>query len=75
LLSRAERRIELLTGIDAEGNPVTVGVDDEASLSLDEKKQARSQRRSSPEGVKRRQLRKGSGEAPEDEMDEPQGLF
>jgi exodeoxyribonuclease VII small subunit len=44
-LEAAERRIELLTGVDADGNPVTEDFD-EAELSLDEKAAARSQRRS-----------------------------
>jgi exodeoxyribonuclease VII small subunit len=32
LLQRAERRIELLSGIDAEGNPVTQPFDDRATF-------------------------------------------
>jgi len=46
LLQKAERRIELLSGIDAEGNPVTQPFDDRASLSLEEKREGRSRRRS-----------------------------
>jgi exodeoxyribonuclease VII small subunit len=45
-LEKAERRIELLSGVDSDGNPVTTPVDD-TSLSLDEKADARSRRRSS----------------------------
>jgi exodeoxyribonuclease VII small subunit len=45
LLDRAERRIELLCGVDAQGNPVAQPFDDEASLSLDEKRQTRSRRK------------------------------
>jgi exodeoxyribonuclease VII small subunit len=33
LLDRAQRRIELLSGVDAEGNPVTRDFDAEATLS------------------------------------------
>ena len=44
-LEAAERRIELLTGFDADGNPITEEFDD-ADLSLDEKAAARSRRRS-----------------------------
>ena len=33
LLQKAERRIELLSGIDAQGNPVTQPFDDRASLT------------------------------------------
>jgi len=35
LLQRAERRIELLSGVDAEGNPVTKPFDDTATASRD----------------------------------------
>ncbi len=45
LLERAERRIELLSGVDAEGNPITTPLDD-SSLSLDEKARNRGRRRS-----------------------------
>lgn len=46
-LKDAEQKIELLTGLDAEGNPVTTPFDDPAS-SLEEKQQARAKRRSKP---------------------------
>jgi exodeoxyribonuclease VII small subunit len=46
LLQRAERKIELLSGVDAEGNPVTAPLDDTA-LTLDQKAQQRSRRRTS----------------------------
>ena len=36
LLGRAERRIELLSGVDAEGNPITQPLADRATLSRDE---------------------------------------
>ena len=44
-LEQAERRIELLSGVDAEGNPVCTPLDD-TSLALDEKARQRSKRRS-----------------------------
>lgn len=54
LLERAERKIELLTGIDASGEPVVAAVDDDEQ-TLEEKSQARSQRRSSgPKNSRRR---------------------
>ncbi len=43
-LQQAERRIELLTGVTAEGDPVVTPLDDTA-LSLDEKARQRSKRR------------------------------
>jgi exodeoxyribonuclease VII small subunit len=46
LLERAERKIELLCGVDAQGNPITESFDDEASLSLDAKGPGRARRRS-----------------------------
>ena len=43
-LEQAERKIELLTGVDAQGEPIVEPFDDEA-LSLEEKAEARSRRR------------------------------
>ncbi|MHC4177542.1 MAG: exodeoxyribonuclease VII small subunit [Planctomycetota bacterium] len=36
LLGRAERRIELLSGVDAEGNPISRPFGDQATLSPDD---------------------------------------
>jgi len=47
LLERAERRIEILTGVGAQGEPITAPLDD-AALSLAEKAEHRSRRRSAP---------------------------
>jgi exodeoxyribonuclease VII small subunit len=47
LLQRAERRIELLSGVDAEGNPVTQPFDDTATFDQEEPGKRRSRRRSS----------------------------
>lgn len=44
-LQRAERRIELLTGVDAEGRPLCTPLD-EAAAPLEEKAKQRSRRRS-----------------------------
>ena len=48
LLECAERRIELLTGVDAEGKPITRPFDDSATFDPDEKTAVRSRRRSAP---------------------------
>ncbi len=48
LLNRAERRIELLSGVDAEGNPVTQPFDDTATFDQKDPAKRRSRRRSSP---------------------------
>ena len=69
LLERAERRIELLSGVDAEGNPVTQPFDDTATLDQEEPGKRRSRRRSSsslPPGCGNMGLQ--SGEA---DVDEP----
>jgi exodeoxyribonuclease VII small subunit len=47
LLERAERRIELLSGVDANGNPITRPFDDAETASLEEKAQSRGKRRTS----------------------------
>jgi exodeoxyribonuclease VII small subunit len=47
LLPRAERKIELLSGVDAEGNPVTRPLEDVSTLAMDEEK-GRGPRRRSP---------------------------
>jgi exodeoxyribonuclease VII small subunit len=41
LLQRAERRIELLSGVDAEGNPITKPFDDTATADIDDKSRRR----------------------------------
>lgn len=48
-LRQAERRVELVTGVAADGTPVTTTFD-EGDLSLDEKAQQRSRRRSKGDG-------------------------
>ncbi len=47
LLQRAERRIEILSGVDADGNPITQPYDDTEAESLEEKAAGRGQRRTS----------------------------
>jgi exodeoxyribonuclease VII small subunit len=46
MLDGAQRRIELLTAVDAEGRPVAAPVDD-TELTLEQKAERRSRRRSS----------------------------
>ena len=45
MLSEAERKIDVLRGFDADGNPITEPLDD-VDMSLEEKADSRSQRRS-----------------------------
>ena len=71
ILQRAERRIELLSGVDAEGNPITQPLDDTATIDQDEAKSRGSRRRSS---ITPRETPKARGVDPsetETGMDEP----
>jgi exodeoxyribonuclease VII small subunit len=56
LLQRAERRIELLSGVDAEGNPITRPLDDTATIDQPEPGNRRGRRGSTKKPP-------GSGEA------------
>lgn len=51
MLEGAERRIELLAGVDAQGNPVTRPFDDEASIAAENRAQGRSRKRSATGGT------------------------
>jgi exodeoxyribonuclease VII small subunit len=76
LLERAERRIELLSGVDADGNPVTQPFDASATLDkaadADESAKRRSRRRSSSP----KKTNPGKTELPNggDDVDEPWSL-
>jgi len=50
ILSQAERRIELVSGLDSEGRPRSEPFEDPGDASLDEKGSARGRRRSSKSG-------------------------
>jgi exodeoxyribonuclease VII small subunit len=76
LLQRAERRIELLCGTDAQGNPVAEPFDDQSSLELDSQGSRRSQRRSSRRTAKSQADSEVASNDPRSpEMDEPPSLF
>jgi exodeoxyribonuclease VII small subunit len=47
LLAHAERKIELLSGVDSEGNPITRPFDEESHATLEDKAAARGRRRTS----------------------------
>ena len=73
LLQKAERRIELLSGADAEGQAITSPVED-TNLSLEEKAQQRSRRRSTPKS--RSPAEEGEPKpSADDDVDVPGGLF
>jgi exodeoxyribonuclease VII small subunit len=65
LLEDAQRRIELLTGVDANGNPITQPFEEPAASTLEEKADARSQRRTAPAPRRRAAT----------DLDERAGLF
>lgn len=67
LLEKAERKIELLSGVDAEGNPALEAFDDEA-MSLDSKLDARSRRRTAGKIA-------GKTGGDTSDVDESRGLF
>lgn len=71
LLAGAERKIELLSAIDAAGEPQTEPFDDESTLSLEEKQGGATRRRAAS-----RRTKKPAQAASQDEtMDEKPGLF
>jgi exodeoxyribonuclease VII small subunit len=70
LLAQAERRIELLTAVDAQGAPVMEPFDEQAAASLEEKAKNRAQRRTAG-----RRATQPESLPPDADMDEPGGLF
>lgn len=72
LLERAERRVELLTRVDAEGTATTEPFDEGGEQSLDEKAAARSRRRSKKADTAASKTPRTTKTA---EVDEPPGLF
>jgi exodeoxyribonuclease VII small subunit len=76
LLEGAERKIELLSGFDAAGNPLTEPFDDESSLARDEKGEARSRRPSAAKAkmAPRAEPAEQAAEVPTN-IDSPRSLF
>lgn len=74
LLERAERKIELLSGFDAEGNPVTAPFDDTETATLDEERQQRSRKRTSGKHRTPGDRSKPTSSDPP-QIDEPPALF
>lgn len=72
LLEKAERRIELLVGADAAGNPITEPFDDTATADREQPPAARPRRRASSA---EKQTPSPAITAARDEPDAPQGLF
>jgi exodeoxyribonuclease VII small subunit len=70
-LEQAERRIELLTGLDAAGNAIVAPFDDTAGLAGDNHESPRFRRSSTPNS----QSEYASKPAARPAMDEPGSLF
>lgn len=70
-LEQAERKIMVLTGVDADGNPVTEPLDDQA-LTLEQKQQRRGRRRSANT---RDAPDDGPSSSPTPDVDNQRGLF
>lgn len=75
LLEKAERRIEVLAGVDSAGRPVTEPFDDESTLSLEEKAQTRSKRRSTKKSAAEPATEGPDGREPGNPVDGPATLF
>ena len=71
LLESAERRIGLLSGFDAQGNPVLELLESDSPTSLEEKAASRSRRRT----AKSKKTRPSAPAGEPDEIDEPPTLF
>ena len=74
ILAEAERKIEILSGVDADGNPVTQRFDDE-ELSLTEKANQRSRRRSATPKKGAGRATKSSQPSEQADVDENGTLF
>jgi exodeoxyribonuclease VII small subunit len=70
LLERVERKIELLSGMDAEGNPLTEPFDEQEHASLEDKAAARGRRRTSGTTAAT-----GKRKPTDLDIDDPQRLF
>lgn len=75
LLEKAERRIEILSGVDAAGQPITEPFDDESTLSLEEKAQTRSKRRSTKKSASEPPAADSARREPGNPVDGPATLF
>jgi exodeoxyribonuclease VII small subunit len=69
LLERVERKIELLSGMDAEGKPITEPFDEREHASLEEKAAARGRRRTSDT------IASAGKRRPANDVDDAQRLF
>jgi exodeoxyribonuclease VII small subunit len=74
-LQQAERRIEVLTGVDAAGNPVTQPFDDESTLARQAEGKPRSRRAKAASGAANESVVKNDVDTFGPAIDEPGTLF
>ena len=74
-LQQAERRIEVLTGVDAAGNPVTQPFDDESTLARQAEGKPRSRRAKAANGAASESVVKNKVDTFGPAIDEPGTLF
>ena len=75
VLEKTERRIELLCGVDAEGNPITEPFDDAATFDGDEATGTRTRKRTAGGGKGAKKTGKSPPDPAAPEVDGAQGLF
>jgi exodeoxyribonuclease VII small subunit len=77
LLEQAERRIELVTAMDAAGNPITEPFDDQATFSgpTDQAPSSRRGKASKKSAPEQSREPESSSESASSAMDEPGSLF
>jgi exodeoxyribonuclease VII small subunit len=75
MLENAERRIELLSGVDADGKAVTRPFDDEATHDPQQPPAAPGRRRVKPAGKSGSSSGETTGEGNANDVDERGGLF
>ena len=73
-LEQAERKIDLLTGVDADGNPVTEPFEDNEQ-TLEEKRASRSRRRSRTADGRSSEEKDPSASGDDPDIDTQRGLF
>jgi exodeoxyribonuclease VII small subunit len=74
-LQQAERRIEVLTGVDAAGNPVTQPFDDESTLARQAEGKPRSRRAKAASGAASESVVQNEVDTFGPAIDEPGTLF
>jgi exodeoxyribonuclease VII small subunit len=75
LLKQAERRIEVLAGMGAEGNPIARPFDDKATFAAEGPTRGQGAGKSNPAGGKQTGQSSGESSPPATDVDSSGGLF